>query len=84
MEKWVWEKCNRVWKGEGWPEEWKEGVIVPIVKKGEGESGGVQGGVTLMPTLYKIYTTVLAGKCLRKELEEPHNQRVSEGDGGNR
>lgn len=25
--------CNRVWKGEGWPEEWKKGVI-PTVKKG--------------------------------------------------
>lgn len=29
--------CNRVWKGEKWPDSWKEGVIVPIVKKGEGE-----------------------------------------------
>lgn len=26
MEEWVWEFCNRVWKGEGWPERWKEGV----------------------------------------------------------
>ncbi|XP_011859507.1 PREDICTED: putative golgin subfamily A member 6-like protein 6, partial [Vollenhovia emeryi] len=34
---WVWSYCNRVWKGEGWPEEWKEGVIVPIVKKGGGK-----------------------------------------------
>lgn len=37
VEKWVWEICNRVWKGERWPQTWKEGVIVPIVKKGEGE-----------------------------------------------
>lgn len=29
-----------LWRGEGWLERWKEGVIVPIVKKGEG--GGVQ------------------------------------------
>lgn len=28
---------NRVWKGEKWPDSWKEEVIVPIVKKGEGE-----------------------------------------------
>lgn len=22
--------CNRVWKGERWPEGWKEGEIVPM------------------------------------------------------
>lgn len=34
---WVWRVCNRVWRGEGWPEDWKVGVIAPIVKKGVGE-----------------------------------------------
>lgn len=29
--------CGRILKAEGWPEEWKEGVIVPIVKKECGE-----------------------------------------------
>ncbi|XP_067204108.1 regulator of nonsense transcripts 3B-like [Linepithema humile] len=24
MEEWIWGYCNRIWKGEGWPEEWKE------------------------------------------------------------
>lgn len=33
--------CNRVWKEEEWPEELKEGMIVPIVKKGKGEGGGL-------------------------------------------
>ncbi|KAL6420494.1 hypothetical protein ACFW04_013829 [Cataglyphis niger] len=37
MEEWIWKICNRVWKGEGWIEEWNEGVIVPILKKEEGE-----------------------------------------------
>lgn len=27
------EVCNRVWKGEGWPEKWGEGVVVPVIKK---------------------------------------------------
>lgn len=31
-----WEICNRIWKGESWPEEWREGVVVPILKKGKG------------------------------------------------
>jgi len=30
VEDWVWEVCNGVWKGEGWPEVWKEGIVVPI------------------------------------------------------
>lgn len=37
MKEWAWEICNRVWRGEGWPEEWKEGIIIPIQKKGKGE-----------------------------------------------
>jgi len=28
--------CNGVWNGEGWPENWKEGIVVPILKRGEG------------------------------------------------
>lgn len=26
----VWKMCNRVSKGEGWPEIWKEGLVTPI------------------------------------------------------
>lgn len=28
--------CNRVWKEKEWIEEWNEGIIVPIKKKGDG------------------------------------------------
>lgn len=64
-------------RGEGWPKEWKEGIIAPIVKKGEGEKVEEYRGVTLMPILYKIYTAVLAER-LREEVEGkriiPENQ----------
>lgn len=33
LEKWAF--CNRIWEGEGWPEEWKEGIIVDIKERGE-------------------------------------------------
>lgn len=39
LEKWAWEFCNRIWEEEGWPEEWKEEIIVPILKKGEKREG---------------------------------------------
>lgn len=45
VKEWLWGGCNRVWRGEGWPEDWREGIIVPIGKKGEGgENGGLQWG----------------------------------------
>ncbi|XP_024867350.1 uncharacterized protein LOC112451550, partial [Temnothorax curvispinosus] len=69
VKEWLWEVCNRVWKGEGWPEDWREGIIVPIEQKGEGERVGNYRGVTLAQTAYKVYTAVLA-KRLRKEVEE--------------
>lgn len=36
MVDWEWKIYDNVWRGEGWIEEWNEGVIVPVVKKGEG------------------------------------------------
>lgn len=76
-EEWVWKTCNRIWKREGWPEAWKEGWIVPIFKCGEEKKVEEYRGVTLMPSLYKTYVTVLAG-MLEEEMERknmiPQNQ----------
>ncbi|XP_076660673.1 uncharacterized protein LOC143364045, partial [Halictus rubicundus] len=73
----VWKICNGVWNGEGWPEEWKTGVVVPIKKKGDGRTVECYRGVTLLNTLYKIYTIVLEER-LEKEVQEkrmvPENQ----------
>jgi len=61
----------------GWPETWKEGVVVPIVKKGEGRKVDEYRGVTIMTTLYKIYAAILEER-LREEVEAkrmvPQNQ----------
>lgn len=65
---WLWEICNKVWKGEGWPEEWREGIVVPIVKRGEGEKVEDYRGITLTQTAYKIYAAILAER-LREEVE---------------
>jgi len=77
MERWVGEFCNRIWKGESWLEEWKEGIIMPIIKKGEGEKVEEYREVTMLTSLYKVYVSVLAEK-LNKELKGkriiPQNQ----------
>lgn len=57
-----------MWRGEGWPETWKEGTIVPVVKKGRGEVARDYRGITIVPSMYKIYALVLTER-LRKEVE---------------
>lgn len=42
--------------------------MVPILRKGEGKEVFDYKGVTLAPTLYKVYTAVLA-KRLREDVE---------------
>jgi len=77
VEEWIWNLCNDIWKGKGWPEGWKEGIIIPIVKKGEGERVEHYRGVTVMSALYKVYVSVLLRR-LEEEVEEkeiiPENQ----------
>ena len=77
LEEWLWLTCNKVWKGEGWPEGWKEGEVIPIIKKGGGEKVEDYRGVTVMPSAYKVYAAVLAER-LREEMDRkealPWNQ----------
>ncbi|KAL6431939.1 hypothetical protein ACFW04_007396 [Cataglyphis niger] len=54
VEEWIWKICNRVWKGEREIDEWNEGVIVPILKKGKGERVEEYRGMSLTSTLYKV------------------------------
>jgi len=69
VEEWIWGWCNRVWKGEGWPESWKEGIVIPILKSGEGRKVENYRGITIMSASYKIYAGILAER-LRTEVEE--------------
>ncbi|XP_020298973.1 uncharacterized protein LOC109863175 [Pseudomyrmex gracilis] len=77
MESWIGKFCNKVWKRKSWLKEWKEGIIVPIVKKRDGQKVDEYRGVTLMSSLYTIYVMILAER-LEEDLEEkriiPHNQ----------
>lgn len=54
VREWVCEFCNRVWVGEGWPGPSKEGIVIPLINKGEGKVVEECRGITLMPTLYEV------------------------------
>lgn len=69
IREWLGNFCRRVWNGEGWPEKCKEGEIVPIVKKEEEKRVEEYKAITLMPTAYKVYATILVER-LRKRIEE--------------
>jgi len=58
-----------VWNGKGFPEEWREGLIAPIYKKGEAGDVRNYRGVTLLCTAYKVYAAILTER-LRQEMEE--------------
>lgn len=72
-----WEIYKRVWRGKGWPRDWREGIIVPIRKKRESERQQRLGretvdeyrGVTLTQTAYRVYASVLAER-VKKEVEK--------------
>ena len=60
---------KRVWQGDGLPDEWKIGLIVPLYKKGDLNDTGNYRGLSLLPTAYKIYTELLRNR-LETEIEE--------------
>lgn len=57
-----------IWRGKGFPEKWREGLIAPIYKKGE--TGDVRNyrGLTLLCTAYKVYAAI--------------DRKIKERDGG--
>ncbi|KAH0820314.1 hypothetical protein GEV33_002477 [Tenebrio molitor] len=63
------EIMNGVWKGEGFPQEWKEGIICPIYKKGEKDTASNYRGITLLNTAYKLYAMIVEER-LMKEMNE--------------
>ena len=51
-----------VWNKEELPEEWKKFIIVPICKKGDKRDCSKYRGISLLPTMYKILSSILLSK----------------------
>jgi hypothetical protein len=63
------ELMNGVWRGEGFPADWREVVICPIFKKSEKNRAENYRGITLLNTGYKLYASVLSER-MKREIEE--------------
>lgn len=77
IKEWVRRMCEKVWREKEWIEEWNERIVIPVLKKEDGNRVENYRGVILTGTLYKIYADILAGK-VREEVERkrlvPENQ----------
>jgi len=51
-------------KKEKLPEEWKELIIVSIYKKGDERDCNHYGGISLLPTTYKILSNILLSRLI--------------------
>jgi len=49
----------KIWKNEQIPEEWTEGIICPIFKKGDRRLCNNYRPITLLNTVYKIFAILL-------------------------
>lgn len=65
----IFEIVKEIWKNEQMPDQWRYGIIFPILKKGNFELCKNYRGITLLNTAYKILTPVIQ-KCLIKHTEQ--------------
>lgn len=66
-----------VWKTETIPSEWKEAIVVPILKKGDKQDCKNYRGISLLNTTYKVFS-----KILQKRLDPYTNSIIEEHQAG--
>jgi hypothetical protein len=55
---------SAIWNKEELPEEWKETIIVPIHKKGYKTDCNNYRGISLLPTTYRILSSILLSRLI--------------------
>jgi hypothetical protein len=62
----LWSKIHKLIKSvcnkEGWPDQWKESIIVPVHKKGDKTDCSNYRGISLISTSYKILSNTLLSR----------------------
>ena len=54
--------CNMVWQQERVPADWKNGIIIPLPKKGDLSDCGNWRGITLLSVPGKVFSRVLLNR----------------------
>jgi endonuclease/exonuclease/phosphatase family metal-dependent hydrolase len=62
-----------VWQSETMPEEWRTGLLIPLLKKGDPTQCNNYRGIMLLNTTYKILTSII-----RKRLAEHTETKLGE------
>jgi hypothetical protein len=53
-----------IWNKEEFPHQWKELIVIPIHKKGDKTKCNNYGGMSLLPTSYKILSNILPSRII--------------------
>lgn len=61
--------CGEVWKAGEVPSEWRDGIVIPIPKKGDQRECSNWRGITLLSTPGKIMATILLNR-MRNAVDE--------------
>jgi hypothetical protein len=65
LEEHLYQLIRNIWDKETLPKEWKMGIIVPILKKGDKTKCENYRGITLLNTAYKVFSSILYARLLR-------------------
>ena len=61
----IFDLLMQIWDQERMPEEWEIGVICPIFKKGDRRECSNYRGITLLNTVYKIFTCLIYSRLVK-------------------
>lgn len=64
------EVIKEVWRGGYFIDDWREGIVTPIHKKGDKDCLNNYRGITLTSTVYKIYASILNDRIIQSVEEK--------------
>ena len=54
--------CQKIWKTQQWPQDWKKSVFIPIPKKGNAKECSNYGTVALISHASKVMFKILQAR----------------------
>ena len=64
LENRLYKLIGMIWREEKTPDDWEEGIIVPLHKKGDRLTCKNYLGISLWSTVYKIFTIILCNRMI--------------------